>query len=135
MGETMRARFMTWQMAVHMLCMLALVAIGFAHKVPTVSASPLTPSEIAAYTLPDGTLPVLCISDQAVSDHSHEHKHKTDGGCEACRISASFLLPLPTDTVGLAAKLDRKLTFPRLQEPLLARLFPPNTAPRAPPSA
>lgn len=132
----MRAKLMTWRMAVHALCMLALFAVGFAHKVPEASASPLTPSEIAAYTLPDGTLPVLCISDQAVSDHDHDqdHKHKPDSGCEACRISASVMLPLPADTVGLVAKLDRTLTFPRLQQPLLARLFPPNTAPRAPPS-
>lgn len=131
----MRAKLMTWKMAVHAFCMLALFAVGFAHKVPSVSASPLTPSEIAAYTLPDGTLPVLCISDQALSDHDQDHKHKPDSGCEACRISASILLPLPADTVGLLAKLERTLTFPRLQEPLVARLFPPNSAPRAPPSA
>lgn len=130
----MRAKLMTWKMAVHALCMLALFAVGFAHKVPTASASPLSASEIAAYTLPDGTFPVLCISDQAVLDHGHDHKHKADNGCEACRISASILLPLPADTAGLLAKLDRKLTFPRLQEPVVARLFPPNTAPRAPPS-
>lgn len=131
----MRAKLMTWRMAVHALCMLALFAVGFAHKIPSVSASPLTPSEIASYTLPDGTLPVLCISDQALSDHDQDHKHKADSGCEACRISASILLPLPADTVGLLAKLDRKVTFPRLNEPLVARLFPPNSAPRAPPSA
>jgi hypothetical protein len=132
----MRAKLMTWRMAVHIMCMMALFAVGFAHKVPSLSASPLTPAEIVAYTLPDGTLPVLCISDQASSDHDHDqdHQHKADGGCEACRISASILLPLPTDTVGLIAKLDRKLTFQRVTEPVVARIFPPNQSPRAPPA-
>ncbi|MBB4954897.1 uncharacterized protein (UPF0264 family) [Agrobacterium vitis] len=115
--------------------MIALFAVGFAHKAPVASASPLSISELAAYTLPDGSLPVLCISDQAVSDHDQDHKHKANGGCEACRISASILLALPTDTASLLVKLDRKLTLPRRQDALVVRLFPPNTAPRAPPSA
>jgi hypothetical protein len=131
----MRAKLMTWRMAIHAFCMVALIAVGFAHKIPNASASPLTPSEIAAYTLPDGTLPVLCIADYATSDQGHDHKHKADGGCEACRISASILLTAPADTVGLLAKLERKLTFQRIDAPIFARIFSPNTSPRAPPSA
>lgn len=129
----MRAQLMTWRMAIHAFCMLALIAVGFAHKIPNASASPLTPAEIAAYTLPDGTLPVLCIADYATADH--DHKHKADGGCEACRISASILLPAPADTGGLLVKLERKLTFQRIDAPIFARIFSPNTSPRAPPRA
>lgn len=132
---TVRAKLMTWQMVLHALCMLALIAVGFAHKAPSLSHAHLTPTEIVAYTLPDGSLPVLCIADQATSDHGQDHQHKANGGCEACRIAASVLLPTPADTVGLVARLERKQAYQRIDEPVFARIFSPNTSPRAPPRA
>jgi hypothetical protein len=134
-GINMRATLMTWRMTVHAMCMFALLVVGFAHKIPSLSDAPLTPSEIVAYTLPDGTLPVLCISDQATTDQQQDHKHKTNSGCEACRISASILLPAPADTVGLPAKFTLRQIFQRIEEPVVARIFSPNTSPRAPPIA
>ncbi|MCF1436039.1 hypothetical protein B7W85_15635 [Allorhizobium ampelinum] len=132
----MRARRMTWQMAVHVWCMIAVVAIGFAHKAPQAFATPQIPTEFAAYTLPDGSLPVLCISSQtsfAPEDHGKAHGHLSQSGCEACRIGASILLPMPADTIGVTARASLETASPPVQEPVIARIFPPNSAPRAPP--
>ena len=134
----MRARRMTWRMAVHVLCMVALVAIGFAHKVPEAVAAPQTSVDFSAYTLPDGSLPVLCISEQSTftfDDHGKQHDHAGQSGCDACRISASILLPAPADTGGVRAEASLDIAGPSAEAPIILRLFPPNTAPRAPPLA
>ncbi|MCE6076143.1 hypothetical protein FS799_14830 [Agrobacterium vitis] len=132
----MRSGQMTWRMAVHVWCMIAVVAIGFAHKTPQALAAPQIPTEFAAYTLPDGSLPVLCISSQTSftpEDHGKPHGHLSQSGCEACRIGASILLPMPADTIGVAARASLETASPPVQAPDIARLFPPNSAPRAPP--
>ncbi len=55
----MRKTWNDWRLAVRMLCALALVFVAFAHKpITTASADQI---DLAAYTLPDGTVPVLCL--------------------------------------------------------------------------
>ncbi len=118
---------------VRALCTLALLFVGFAHK--PAMAAPWLPAatELAQYVLPDGTLPVLCLS----SEHgkaSHDGQDK-GSGCEACRLSASVLLPVPQ--AGALEPILREIarSMPLRAEAHHRQLFPPNTAPRGPPSA
>ena len=116
---------------VRMLCALALLMVGFAHKVPALDHGSIPLSEIAHYTLPDGTLPKLCLS----SDHgaTNHNDHGYGSGCEACRLSASVLLPAPPDAAGepLLREIDRFI--PSRSEAHYRQLFPPNAFPRGPP--
>jgi hypothetical protein len=54
--------------------------------------------------------------------------------CEACRISASVVLPPPSDLVGIRMPVAIAAVLPQPAEAHYRQLFPPNSAPRAPPS-
>jgi hypothetical protein len=121
------------QWAVRIVCALALVFVGFAHQVPALADDDLGPVALARYVLPDGTVPTLCVTvtDDTGKEHGKiAHLH----GCEACRISASVLLPTPADAVGAHVGFVAAAELPRRAEAFHRQLFPPNTGPRAPPS-
>ena len=117
---------------VRVLCTLALLFVGFAHKPPVVGQQAISATELAHYVLPDGTMPDLCLS----SGHGKDsHGGNDEGfGCEACRLSSSVLLPVPQLGAGepILAGVDRHVAF--RTEAHYRQLFPPNTAPRGPPS-
>lgn len=113
---------------VRMLCMLALVFLSFAHK--PAAAVPLSPVELAAITLPDGTIPDLCINN------SVEHGKAKPGlgpGCEACRIAAAALLPAPADLDGRVVAFRVVADRPLVEAAVHGRRFPPGAPPTAPP--
>lgn len=113
------------------MCAIALVCVGFAHRMPTAYASPL-PQEMAAYALPDGTIPVLCTPQE---DGSAGNKGSlADKGCDACRLSASTDLPPPAVLPIPLMKPVRQAVLPVRFEAFTRQLFPPNAAPRAPPA-
>ncbi len=116
---------------VRILCALALLCVGFAHKVPVVDAA-LSTSEIASYTLPDGTLPELCLPGQGDDDKHSDHDLRT--GCEACRIAASIVVPTPADSIGQAVVVGAEVLLPMRREAFYRQLFPPNATPRGPPA-
>jgi hypothetical protein len=120
------------QWTVRMLCALALLFVGFAHRPPALADRT---ADFSAYLLPDGTLPSLCITvtDGGGKDPSDHHLHGQ--GCEACRISASVLLPAPSDVVGVHLAYQRPVQPPQRPEAFRRQIYPPNTGPRAPPSA
>ncbi len=130
-----RRRTTGWQVWVRMLCALALLAVGFAHRAPVATASTPTDPTIAyaAYVLPDGTLASLCETSDA---KSADHKGPGQGnpGCEACRISASTVLPLPADTPGIPAGQPAERLTPGREAPSLPVIRTGNTRSRAPPS-
>lgn len=114
-----------------MICAIALLLVGFAHQAPSFAKDALVPAEFAEYVLPDGTLPVICVAGKAGGMHKHEKAQMH--GCEACRIGASVLLPVPQNS---GTKLIWTSTFARQvydTEISLRRTLPPNTGPRAPP--
>ena len=74
-----------WRLAVRVLCSLALVFVAFAHKP---MAAPVGQIDLAVYTLPDGTVPVLCLPGSGDRDLHKNTWHGT--GCEACRMVASL---------------------------------------------
>ncbi|WP_434713219.1 hypothetical protein NMA58_10155 [Rhizobium sp. YTUHZ045] len=82
-----------------MLCALGLLLLGFAHQAPQAVAS--DGYDAAAYVLPDGSFASLCVTVK-------EAEGKTVGfkpNCEACRLSASVILPTPDAGWWLERKL------------------------------
>lgn len=127
----MKATASEFARVLRILCAVAILCVGFAHK-PTVVGSQIPASDIAAYTLPDGTIPILCLPGQ--SDPDKQHKHASSDGCEACRITSSVLLPMPADSIGqrLAVKASEQL--PPRREAFVARWLRAHASPRAPPT-
>ena len=119
-----------WQLAVRMLCALALVFVAFAHQ-PVIAASN-NQIDLAAYTLPDGTVPVLCLPGS--DGDTEKGKHHADKDCEACRISASVHLPAPPQVIAIHLPVAVNEVLPIRAEAFYRQLFPPNAAPRAPPA-
>jgi hypothetical protein len=117
---------------VRCLCAIALLFVGFAHEVPDIGDYPIPLNELAQYTLPDGTVPILCLPSED-GGKSHE-RHGYKAGCEACRLGAHTLLQAPSDTVGLRLLREADRFAPLRKEAFYRRLFPPNTAPRGPPT-
>lgn len=117
---------------VRVLCALALLVVGFAHKAPALDGASIQPAEYSQYVLPDGTLQVLCLSGETSGG---EHDRSRDGsGCEACRLSASALLPTPQDTSGSLIRLPIDRFVPAGDGSYRRRILLPNAAQRGPPS-
>ena len=117
---------------VRILCALSLLFVGFAHQPPALAGEP---ENFEAYRLPDGSLPTLCITvsndDEGKGSTRHKIHHQ---GCEACRVSASVLLPTPADTAGSRFAYRHRVVLPQRTEAFRRQIYPPNTRPRAPPS-
>eukprot|EP01036_Dinobryon_divergens_P037660 gene37660-biopygen29824 len=89
--------------AIRIICVVALVLLGLAHRPPVPAVPTLTPAEVALLTLPDGTLPELCLPGTDQDGKSKSHAMASD--CEACRISANVVLPPPADLVGIRLRV------------------------------
>lgn len=116
------------------VCAIALLFVGFAHQVPALASDPTDPAHFAAYTLPDGALPSLCITITDDNGKASPDHRASNQGCEACRIGAAVLLPVPTDAVGTTVAFTPQPDAPRRIETFRRQTYPPNTGPRAPPS-
>ena len=130
MRRGVNGRIGRWNAALRILCAVALLSVGFAHKAVVLPAP--AAADLSAFALPDGSLPLICLGADPSSD---DGKSSVAGnGCDACRIAASVLLPqrsgLP-QAVGcyetIAFRLPPAQTVRR-------QAFPPNAAPRAPPA-
>ncbi|ACE91303.1 hypothetical protein AMC83_CH02344 [Rhizobium phaseoli] len=82
-----------------MFCALSLLLLGFAHPAPQAVAS--DGYEAAAYVLPDGSFASLCVTVRDTGGKTVAFKPN----CEACRLSASVILPTPD----MGSWLERKL--------------------------
>lgn len=131
----MRAVHLRTTLAIRILSVLALMLVAFAHK-PVALASP-EQLLLTQYVLPDGSYPVLCITDQAIDHDGHDrdqHLHNNNI-CDACRISSTFLCPQPAVSTGAAPnKSAMDVIIP--SEPVLKQaIYPPSAPPHAPPFA
>lgn len=131
----MASRVTTGTLVTRILCVLALVCLAFAHKPPAfvgLSETAVAQVDLAQYVLPDGTLPVICHPN---ANTEHPDHQMAGSGCEACRISASILLPEP----GASARfLNCQIRAQMLRDDVASsrpvRLLP-GTGPQAPPVA
>ena len=117
---------------IRLLCVIALVMLAFAHRPSVALTAQLTPLALENLRLPDGTLPDICSSDEDGKTKPHQH---ASAQCDACRLSASVLLPEPADQAALALVFPETLVFAKPAEAHYRQLFPPNTAPRGPPAS
>jgi hypothetical protein len=114
---------------VRILCVLALVMVGFAHK--PLAALP-TAVQFAAYILPDGTLPTLCVTDNG-AQKGDPSRALHDTGCDACRLAATILMPEPPAIGAQAIEFSIAIRIAERQYRIERALYPPSSGPRAPP--
>ncbi|WP_312362267.1 hypothetical protein [Ensifer sp.] len=127
----MMARGTDWAKTVRILCAIALLCLGLAHKPPVIGA-PAPGGLLAEYVLPDGTLSSACTPGH---DEGEDHKSLDRGnGCEACRITQSISLALPADRCGQKVEVASDVQFPVRRNVLHARLVAPSALARGPPS-
>jgi hypothetical protein len=119
------------QWSLRIICAVALLFVGLAHQPMLAAVGELTPFELAQYRLPDGSLPVLCVTYRGAD--GKEHGKTFAPGCELCRIVAAVILPSPPlqGAERLTAGLG-KVVAPKA-EVFRRQLYPPNSGPRAPP--
>lgn len=81
---------------------LAMIGLGFAHQAPVVPLDADARAELAAFALPDGSTPDLCLTgDESGGGAAHA------GVCDACLLTsapglgavAAPVLPVPVDRV------------------------------------
>ncbi|EGE58098.1 UNVERIFIED_ORG: hypothetical protein GGI63_003523 [Rhizobium esperanzae] len=89
-----------------MLCALGLLLLGFAHQAPQAVAS--DGYDAAAYVLPDGSFASLCVTVRDTGGKTVAFKPN----CEACRLSASVILPTPDADSWLERKLASLINPP-----------------------
>ena len=89
-----------------MLCALSLLLLGLAHQAPQAVAS--EGYDAAAYVLPDGTFASLCVTVNDTDGKTVAFKPN----CEACRLSASVILPAPDAGSWLERKLAALINAP-----------------------
>ncbi|MCD2175550.1 hypothetical protein [Rhizobium sp. C4] len=117
------------------MLIVALTMIGFAHKPVEAAALPAS-VQYAAYTLPDGTLPVLCVTVTGDEDMSGSAKGAMHSyGCDACRLAASILVPEPPVLQGSAIEFPRKRCAHCRDIPKPDVAETSRALPRAPPAA
>lgn len=116
-------------MALRILCAVALLFIGFAHR-PLAAGMP-SAFEQAAYVLPDGSFADLCINGGAVDG---KIKHGPQQACEACRIANALLLPPPTDLHGTTLSFRHVAAVVFAERIASLKRERPGAPPRAPPA-
>ena len=84
--------------AVHILCAVVMLSLGFAHK-PAQAVAPFDSFD-SAYLLPDGTYADICVEGTS---------HELPGPglvCEACLLASYILVPTPDNASWLVASFD-----------------------------
>jgi hypothetical protein len=116
------------QIFVRFLCALSLALVAFGHQPLSLPRSGTL--AIAAYAFPDGSQPVICLTDTAgKGDQKSAHGH----GCDACRISSAFALQLPCFAVlAVSDRRESPLPLPPAS-PVIRAAYPPSAPPQAPP--
>ena len=119
----------TRHLLARLLLAVCLVLIGFAHQPPALAAQGDDSVELAAFALPDGSLPVICFGvDGGGEAGSGLH-------CPACLVSKGFFLAAPAGGIFAAfrpARAERRATKPLF---LVRAVWPPSAPPTAPPLA
>ncbi len=122
----------TWSkslgLSVRILCAAAFLCFGIASQAISDERS-LSPEEVAAYMLPDGTLPSLCITIPGTDGEGKIVKL----GFETIGVGKTVAFVVPdvplTDTFALTKSRTRPANVPALRH----LLYPPGSGPRAPP--
>ncbi|MDQ0346584.1 hypothetical protein J2S76_001001 [Ancylobacter vacuolatus] len=96
-------------MWLRILCALALLFALAAHHSPVASPSEAA-IDLSQYTLPDGTVPDLCLTGADEDGNPHPVAHLP--GCDACRLNAVMGLPEPSGDLYRRAEYRRAVRLP-----------------------
>jgi len=114
----------------HILCACALLFVASVHKAPSVRLAAAGGIDSTQYALPDGTLPVICLSN--ADDGGDAGAGTISTGCEACRLTA--LPDAPVAPLLYRPAEYRIVARPkRAETALVSPLLFYRTPPRAPP--
>lgn len=133
------------QVLIRIICVSALVLLSFAHKPIDIRAPLLqmtaksgTVSEpvfIRYETMADGSIVSICVSEHSADADNHHQPHHILADCDACRISAGFVLATPPATGGPVVNKHHSALVTRTALVLpRSRLYPPAAPPHAPPA-
>lgn len=118
-----------WELLTRIFCAVAVLSISF--SLPENSnARQISPAEIAAYVLPDGTLPPLCVT---LPDGSGQGKI-VKLGADTLGLHHPSILSFPhfaATPVALSGSGERILAQSLILRHLI---YPPGSGPRAPPA-
>lgn len=110
---------------------LAMALLPFAHHVNVApdSTAP-TATEMAAFALPDGSLPLICQRGQPTKDGT-----TFSAGCQACMLMScpGLVAPPPSLELPLALHADALAVWPA--EQVARHIMRASAQPRAPPLA
>ena len=123
------------------LCMLALVSVGFGHVFPqgnasltlnSASSTPFKALNLQQFALPDGSTPYIC-SALGTANTDQDAPSPRSKDCPACRIFTSTLMPLPGPIVKVREAYSR-ISYLQVKSAIF-RPIPvfQNASPRAPP--
>ncbi|MGF9566774.1 DUF2946 family protein [Neorhizobium sp. BT27B] len=123
------------RLLIRILCVVAFVMVDASHRLPS-AAERWEIVHSHQSMLPDGSIPSLCLTSgeaHPLHDGHDQHQKTASAGCEACRLAASSLLPLPADISGLTTRFYTVVE--QIKRDILPsrRVFSPNNSPRAPP--
>lgn len=108
------------------ICAVALLFLGLAHR-PAVVMAQAGPLELT-YQLPDGTAPDLCVPQGT------DRQVVTYPACDACRLSASVILPPAPEGISYFAPAAVPVHLVPAPLPPVQRVDPATFA-RGPPSS
>ena len=116
------------QIFVRLACALSLALLAFGHQ-PLFLPRAGTLA-VAAHAFPDGSQPVICLTDAAgKGDQKQAHRHD----CDACRVSSAFFMPAP-ECLAEAGRIVAPAALPLPSAPPVIRAaYPPSAPPQAPP--
>lgn len=122
----------TWMgIVTRIFCAIALLSLALSTPVEANSRS-LSSEEIAAYMLPDGSLPALCVT---LLDGTGQGKIVKLGADPLGLHHHPVILPVPAETAGARLTIVAEGLDPAGPDALRHLLYPPGAGPRAPPQS
>ncbi|TDH38752.1 hypothetical protein E2A64_06565 [Pseudohoeflea suaedae] len=115
---------------VRLMVVVALALTAFAHRAAPVNAAPAT--NFLAYALPDGSLPVICLTGTGEKDGDH---HQGNAACEFCRIAGAIAIAVPPALHGAPIDAAKRVSPVTLASLLRGEpAFWPAAPPQGPPA-
>jgi hypothetical protein len=119
-----------WRTCVRFLSALSLILVAFAHQPLEASRSDIP--DASAYALPDGSIPVICVTLPGVKGDAHI-AHGLP--CGACLVASSILVPTPAEIPGPSVEPGQSVVYASADLRIERSAFPPSAPPQAPPLA
>lgn len=112
-------------------CAIALLSLALSAPAGANSRA-LSTEEVAAYMLPDGSLPSLCVT---IADGSGQGKIVKLGADSLGLHHHDVILPMPAQAAGARLVIVSERLEPARPDTLRHLLYPPGAGPRAPPAS